>query len=96
MGVTNRPNLIDSYGRENNIEKFNPINEVKNNPAYMGEISPVVNGLSFVLSTCLSISLSHKSLMTQPADLQENAPIVNKEIIFKLGINVGLPSISPQ
>ena len=95
-GVTIKPYLIDSQGKEKRIEKLIAISPVKKMIAYFWEISPVVRGRAFVRSTCLSISLSAKSLITHPADLVENAPIVNSESIFKLGIVPGAPNASPQ
>ncbi len=90
------PYLIHSHGNENKIEKFIAIKPPKNIPACKGLNSPVVRGLALVLSTCLSISLSAKSLIIQPADLVEKAPIVNKEIIFNEGITAGEPKAKPQ
>ncbi len=87
---------MHSQGSENNIPKFKAISPLKKIPAYVGDISPVVNGRAFVLSTCLSISLSRKSLIIQPADLVEKAPKVNRLIIFNEGINVGEPNAKPQ
>lgn len=83
-------------GKLKSTEKLMPINPVKNVPAYSGDSSPVVKGLALVLSTCLSISLSVKSLMMQPALLQERAPTVNKPIIHKSGMRVGEARARPQ
>ena len=87
---------MHSQGKENRIEKFKAIKPVRKTPACKGLISPVVRGLALVLSTCLSISLSKKSFMMQPADLVENAPTVNRVSIFKEGIRVGEPNAKPQ
>lgn len=80
-GVTTNPSFTHSGGKLNSTPKLMAINPVKNAPAYFGEISPVVSGLAFVLSTCLSISLSAKSLIMHPADLQLRAPKVNNDMI---------------
>ena len=87
---------MHSHGSENNMLKLIAIKADKNIPACFGVISPVVKGLAFVLSTCLSISLSRKSLIMQPADLVEKAPRVNKPIIGNDGNKVGDPSTNPQ
>lgn len=90
------PYLTHSHGSENNIEKLIPISVAKNHPAYLTDNSPVVSGLALVLSTCLSISLSAKSLIMHPADLVVRAPTVKSDSIFKLGMRVGEPSAKPQ
>ena len=64
------------YAKNINIT-VNPIN------ASFIDTSPLAIGLFFVLSTLASISLSHKSLTTQPALLIKIAPIVNRRINFK-------------
>ena len=87
---------MHSHGRENRTLKFIPISPARNKPACDGESSPVVNGLAFVRSTCLSISLSQKSLIIQPADLQDKAPTVNKETVAIDGIMVVEPKANPQ
>lgn len=87
---------MHSQGNENNTPKLIPMRPVKNSPACNGEISPVVKGLAFVLSTCLSMSLSKKSFIIQPADRHDKAPRVNKDISLKLGRIAGLPKANPQ
>jgi len=91
-----KPSLTHSQGKLNRIEKFSPMRPARNAPACLGESSPVVSGLAFVLSTCLSISLSAKSLMIQPALRQLKAPSVNKLTVHKDGIKVGELNASPQ
>ena len=46
---------------------------------------PLATTLSFVLSTFESISLSKKSLITQPADLVRITPTMNRNMINRLG-----------
>ena len=46
---------------------------------------PLATTLSFVLSTFESISLSKKSLITQPADLVNITPTMNRNMINILG-----------
>ena len=87
---------MDSQGSWNRIEKFIAISPVKKMPALTGVISPVVKGLALVLWTCLSISLSAKSLITHPADLVHSAPTVKRVSILKLGIAPGAPKHRPQ
>ncbi len=96
IGVTISPYLTASHGSWNKIVKLIAINELRNMLALTGVISPVVRGLALVLSTCLSISLSHKSLITQPADLVQTAPTVNKATLNKLGMPVAEPKARPQ
>lgn len=91
-----KPSFTHSHGKLNKIEKFIPISPARNAPACFGDISPVVSGLAFVLSTCLSISLSAKSLMIHPALRQLNAPTVNKPIVHNDGIIVGELNANPQ
>ena len=52
--------------------------------ASFNDNSPDANGLNFVLSTFLSISLSHISLTTQPAALMVYAPIPNTMPYFNV------------
>jgi len=72
------------------------INPPKNFPAYFGVSSPVVSGLALVLSTFLSISISEKSLIMQPALLAVSAPTVNRPTVHKLGTKVVELNASPQ
>ena len=61
---------------------------IKKMNALVIEISPLAKGLCIVLDIFLSISLSHKSFIMQPADLIKNAPAVkmkNKNSTFKKG-----------
>ena len=78
MGVMQSPILMHSKGRAKRTPKLDAIRRAKKLPACMGESSPVVKGLAFVLWTCLSMSRSRKSLIMQPADLQVKAPTVIK------------------
>ncbi len=73
-----------------------PISPAKKVPACNGESSPVVRGLAFVLSTCLSISLSEKSLIIHPALLALNAPTVKRPTVHIEGTSVGELSAKPQ
>jgi hypothetical protein len=75
IGVTAIPSFTHSIGKLNKTPKFTAINPDKKIAPYLFEISPVVKGLALVLSTCLSISLSAKSFIIQPADLHPRAPI---------------------
>ena len=67
--------------------KFNKHNKetvkriIKNPKASFGDISPLAIGLKRVLEIFLSMSLSHRSLIIQPAALIENAPIINIKYI---------------
>ena len=63
---------------------------------YIGVSSPVVRGLAFVLSTCLSISRSAKSLMMHPADRHPNAPTLKRAAVLMDGTNPGVPIMIPQ
>jgi hypothetical protein len=63
---------------------------------YVGVSSPVVRGLAFVLSTCLSISLSAKSLMMHPADRHPSAPTLKRAAVLMDGTNPGVPIMIPQ
>ena len=90
------PNLTHSGGKLNKTPKFMAINPAKKPPACFGDSSPVVKGLALVLSTCLSISLSAKSLIMHPADLQLKAPRENRAIIDGEGIKPGDPKANPQ
>lgn len=47
--------------------------------------SPLAMGRSFVLSTFLSMSLSHMSLMMHPAPLMKKAPAPNRASSHRLG-----------
>ena len=47
-------------------------------------IAPLAKGLSDVLITCLSRSLSNISLITQPADLITTEPMANKIMVRRL------------
>ena len=95
-GVTINPSLTHSQGRLKSTPKLTVIKPPRKRPAYFGESSPVVNGLAFVRSTCLSISLSVKSLIIHPADLQLNAPIENRAKVLTDGTIVGDPRAMPQ
>lgn len=94
--MTINPSFTHSQGKLNKTPKFIPIKAAKNVPAYVEDNSPVVNGLAFVLSTCLSISLSAKSLIIHPALLQLKAPTVNKPTVHNEGSSVGVLSAKPQ
>lgn len=87
---------MHSQGRENRIEKLRVINPARKAPAYVGDSSPVVRGLAFVRSTCLSISRSVKSLMMQPALRHDSAPTVKRPTVNRFGIIVGELRASPQ
>ena len=80
-GVTINPSFTHSGGKLKSTPKLIAIKPAKKPPAYFGDSSPVVRGLAFVLSTCLSMSLSAKSLMMHPADLQDSAPRENSPIM---------------
>jgi hypothetical protein len=95
-GVTIIPNLMHSVGKLNSTPKLMPSRPPKKVPAYNEDNSPVVNGLALVLSTCLSMSRSAKSLIMQPALRAVSAPTVNKPTVHKLGIIVGELRASPQ
>ena len=58
--------------------------------AWVIDRSPFARGLVFVLSTSLSKSLSHISLIVQPAPRITKAPTVNNPISFKSGAQPGL------
>ena len=88
-GVTIRPSLMHSVGSWNRIEKFRAIRPERKAPACIGESSPVVKGLALVLSTCLSMSLSVKSLIIHPALRHDRAPTVKRPRVYILGITVG-------
>ena len=94
--MTMNPSFMHSIGRLNKTPKLIVISPAKNLPAYFGESSPVVKGLAFVLSTCLSISLSAKSFMIQPAERQDNAPTENNPSMYGDGIKPGDPRAKPQ
>ena len=70
-----------------NLFKFNKHDKeivkriIKNPKACFGDISPLAIGLKRVLEIFLSMSLSHRSLIIQPADLIEKAPIINIKYI---------------
>lgn len=87
---------MHSQGRLKRTEKLIPIKPARKVPAYVGDSSPVVKGLALVLSTCLSISRSVKSLMMQPAARHPSAPIVNSPIVDRGGIHDGDPRAIPQ
>ena len=91
-----RPSLMHSQGREKSILKFSVINPARNTPACVGESSPVVRGRALVLSTCMSMSLSVKSLMIQPALRQDKAPTVNRPSMYGFGIKVEELKAKPQ
>ena len=91
-----KPSLMHSKGSWKRMEKFSVMSPARKAPACLGVSSPVVRGRALVRSTCLSMSRSVKSLMMQPALLQERAPTVNKPRVYKLGIKVGLPKAKPQ
>lgn len=91
-----RPSLTHSGGKLKSTPKLTPSRTPKNVPACNGDSSPVVSGLAFVRSTCLSISRSAKSFITQPALRADNAPNVNSPTVHKLGSRVGELSASPQ
>jgi hypothetical protein len=95
-GVTTNPIMTHLGGRLNKIPKLKAIKADRKAPACIGLISPVVKGLALVLSTCLSMSRSVKSLIIQPALRAERAPKVNNPIVHKLGISVGELRASPQ
>lgn len=95
-GVTIKPSFIHSHGKLKSTEKLTLISAVKKAPACNGVISPVVSGLALVRSTCLSMSLSAKSLMMQPALLHERAPKVKRPTVVRDGIIVGELSARPQ
>uniref|UniRef100_A0A0B6ZUL5 Uncharacterized protein n=1 Tax=Arion vulgaris TaxID=1028688 RepID=A0A0B6ZUL5_9EUPU len=57
--------------------------------AWNWEISPAAKGLTLVLATFESISLSHMSLIIQPAPRMKNAPAPNKVKILKSGRHPG-------
>ena len=95
-GVTINPSLTHSDGSENSMLKFKVISPARNSPACLADSSPVVSGLALVLSTCLSISRSAKSLMIQPAERHESAPTVNRDHKYKFGIMVGEERARPQ
>ena len=95
-GVTAPPNITHCGGRLKSTPKFIAISPDKNTLDYVGVSSPVVRGLAFVLSTCLSISLSAKSLMMHPADRQPSAPTLNKAAVLIEGTNPGVPIMIPQ
>ena len=95
-GVTAHPRAMVDAGSWKRIPKFIAINPDKNNLACVGEISPVVSGLAYVLSTCLSISLSARSLITHPADLAPIAPAVKRPIVYGHGTYPGAPNMIPQ
>ena len=94
--MTARPSLTHSGGKLNKTPKFIAIKPLRKTPAYFGLNSPVVNGLALVLSTCLSISRSAKSLIIHPADLQPNAPSENNPTVDQFGMNPGVPNMIPQ
>ena len=95
-GVTMRPSLMHSGGKLNNTEKLIPMSAARKAPAYVVLSSPVVSGLALVLSTCLSMSLSQKSFIIQPALRHDSAPTVKRPIVDKLGIKVGELNAKPQ
>ena len=76
--------------------KLSVISPARNTPAYVADSSPVVRGRAFVRSTCLSMSLSVKSFMMQPALLQERAPTVNRPSMYGFGTTVDELRASPQ
>jgi hypothetical protein len=87
---------MHSWGKLKRTPRLIPNSPPKKVPAYNGDSSPVVKGLAFVLSTCLSMSRSAKSFMMQPALRAVSAPTVNKLTVHKLGIMVGELRASPQ
>ena len=87
---------MHSRGKLKRTPRLIPRRPPKKVPAYNGESSPVVKGLAFFLSTCLSMSRSAKSFMIQPALRAVSAPTVNKPTVHKLGIMVGELKASPQ
>lgn len=95
-GVIINPILIHSQGKEKSTAVLALIKPAKKSPACLGESSPVVSGLAFVLSTCLSISRSVKSFIIQPADLAVSAPNVNNPTVHGFGMIVVDPSARPQ
>ena len=95
-GVTIKPSLTHSQGIENRIEKFRPMSRLKKAPACIGDSSPVVRGLAFVRSTCLSMSRSQKSLIMHPAERQESAPTVKRDVYQSDGGKAGAAKARPQ
>ena len=76
--TTLNPRLI---ARQSAIERRNR----RNTKASFVESSPVARGLFLVLSTCLSMSASARSLITQPADLITTTPIIKVTKILASG-----------
>lgn len=95
-GVTMKPSLMHSKGSEKRMEKLSVINPARKVPACFGVSSPVVRGRALVRSTCLSMSLSVKSLIMQPALRHERAPTVKSPIVYKEGIIVGVLRAKPK
>lgn len=95
-GVTTMPILMHSQLSENKTPKSTTAKAASSREAWVKLISPEARGLYFVLSTCLSISLSIMSLITQPADLVANAPRVKRAVIPSGGRKPVLPSVRPQ
>lgn len=77
---------MHSIGKLKSTPKFTAMSPLRNSPAYVVESSPVVRGLALVLSTCLSMSLSAKSLMMHPAERQPSAPIEKRAIVLSGGM----------
>ena len=77
-GITSLPKLT---ARDKAIAR---INKRKMKASFFVN-SPYARGLPFVLSTCLSISESARSLITQPADLMTKTPTIKTTKILVFG-----------